>query len=157
MYIYFGIEVFVPQTFSNNFHATISVTDMLWTSSVSILKSCVCVDILCLWHIMFQIILISTMWKYESLWLHSFCVHNRCCVLYNPLTIIKNGTTTNDLCSLSYIFLYGNFDIYFEFGTILLENLLGVIYSIHTNTNYRYQTSSLKGDVRPSFSFKKKM
>lgn len=29
MYIYFGIEVFVPQTFSNNFHATISVTDML--------------------------------------------------------------------------------------------------------------------------------
>lgn len=29
MYIYSGIEVFVPQTFSNNFHATISVTDML--------------------------------------------------------------------------------------------------------------------------------
>lgn len=29
MYIYFGIEVFVPQTFSNDFHVTISVTDML--------------------------------------------------------------------------------------------------------------------------------
>lgn len=48
--------------------------------------------------------------------------------------IIKNGIIINDLCLFSYIFLYGNFDIYFEFGIILF----GVIYFIYININYRY-------------------
>lgn len=52
--------------------------------------------------------------------------------------IIKNGIIINDLCLFSYIFVYGNFDIYFEFGIILLENLYGVIYFIYININYRY-------------------
>lgn len=47
--------------------------------------------------------------------------------------IIKNG-----IIIFSYIFVYGNFDIYFEFGIILLENLFGVIYFIYININYRY-------------------